>query len=371
MQLTSVDLVHRGANQEAYINLYKSAGDTGDTSNTDPTATGEQIDPNSTEIPKGLLKSVMDVVKGFLATGKDTEDPLNPEDLEKTATTFQNKISLQELRDCRWRYKDALDMSIDSIFSDDDLSIDEKTSMMETSIQEFCDAYKEICAKLIKSEAHTNKKTDNMPKEVGKSQDNNNPDNKEEGERKMKIDKSRFTPEELVQYEALIAKGMVEEDVPSNEPVGNAAPEVAPVGKADDSGELHPEVKKALDEMRDIAKNLEMKEMTDVAKKYAVPLGKKEDELAKTLYDMKKSSPTSYDAYISVLEQSLEMVEKSGLFTEIGKSGRGPVGGNAEAKIEGIAKSYMEKDPSMDYNTAIAKAWENNPDLCDEYDSEY
>ena len=113
-----------------------------------------------------------------------------------------------------------------------------------------------------------------------------------------------------------------------------------------------------------------MKEMKDIAKKYAL-LGKKEDELAQTLYDMKKSNPANYDAYVSVLDQSLELVNKSGQFEEIGKSSRSIPGGSTVEKIEGIAKSYQDKDPSLDYNTAIMKAWENHPELMDAYDSEY
>ena len=42
----------------------------------------------------------------------------------------------------------------------------------------------------------------------------------------------------------------------------------------------------------------------------------------------------------------------------------------AETKIEAIAKGYMEKDPSMEYTTALAKAWEDNPELLDAYDEE-
>ena len=65
------------------------------------------------------------------------------------------------------------------------------------------------------------------------------------------------------------------------------------------------------------------------------------------------------------------LVNKSGMFEEIGKSGRSIPGGSTVEKIEGIAKGYMEKDPSMDYDTAVMKAWENNPELMDAYDSEY
>ena len=130
------------------------------------------------------------------------------------------------------------------------------------------------------------------------------------------------------------------------------------------------EIQKALDKMADFQKGMEMKEMTGIAKKYTV-LGYKEDELAKSLYDMKNSSPSSYDAYIAVLDQNLDLVNKSGMFEEIGKSSRGVAAGGAEQKIASIAKGYCEKDPSLDYDTAVLKAWENNPDLLVECDKEY
>ncbi len=43
---------------------------------------------------------------------------------------------------------------------------------------------------------------------------------------------------------------------------------------------------------------------------------------------------------------------------------------SAETRIEGIAKGYMEKEPAMSYLDAVAKAWEDNPDLLAEYDTE-
>jgi hypothetical protein len=65
------------------------------------------------------------------------------------------------------------------------------------------------------------------------------------------------------------------------------------------------------------------------------------------------------------------MVEKSGLFAEIGKSAGGySTSGGAQAKAEAKAKEIMKSDPDKDYVTAIAKAWDD-PDLMAEYDEEY
>ena len=43
---------------------------------------------------------------------------------------------------------------------------------------------------------------------------------------------------------------------------------------------------------------------------------------------------------------------------------------SSEAKIHGIAKGYMEKDPALSYERAMAKAWEDHPDILEEYEKE-
>ena len=74
---------------------------------------------------------------------------------------------------------------------------------------------------------------------------------------------------------------------------------------------------------------------------------------------------------IAVLDKAVDTVEKSGVFSEIGKAGgRGLAGNSAEAKISEIAKGYIEKEPTLNYNQALAKAWENHPDILEEYEKE-
>lgn len=201
-------------------------------------------------------------------------------------------------------------------------------------------------------------------------------------ENKVHLDLSLFSADELAQYNALVAKASVdpaaakqemEDEEPPAAPEKPTKAEKAEVEDMDDakkSATPAPELQAALDDLADLKKSFEMKEMTEVAKKYA-PLGKKEDELAKTLYEMKKSSPANYDAYIKILDESLDYVTKSGLFTEIGKSAGGQGTANsAVEKANAKAQDIMKADPNMDYTTAIAKAWED-PDLMAEYDAEY
>ena len=191
----------------------------------------------------------------------------------------------------------------------------------------------------------------------------------------IKIDKSAFTPEELATYQTLIAKARVEyeddmDDDMEDEMEGEIPTEPAkkkcktPMAKS-----ASPELTAALERLATLEKSVEMKEFTDVAKKYA-PLGENEETLAQTLYDMKKSNEANYNAYIAVLDKSLGLVEKSGLFTEIGKSTSGTAGGVID-KIEAAANEIQKSDATLSRDEAIAKAWENNPNLIAEYDNEY
>ena len=206
-------------------------------------------------------------------------------------------------------------------------------------------------------------------------------------ENKVYLDLSRLDAEQKAQYDALVAKASVDpeaakkemEDEEPTTPKKDKNCKKDEVDDMDDMGkkkckksdpETSPEIQKALEEMQALKKSFEMKEMTEVAKKYA-PLGKKEDELAQTLYDMKKSNEANYNAYIAILDESLGLVEKSGLFNEIGKSAGGQGSANSAVdKADAKAKEIMKSDPKMDYTTAIAKAWED-PDLMAEYDAEY
>jgi len=202
----------------------------------------------------------------------------------------------------------------------------------------------------------------------------------------MKIDKSLFTAEERAQYEALIAKAVVdteaaeeemEEEIPTPEEkkkvTEEAGEEMTETEKCSTRKSLAAEnlMKSALNRLENLEKSIEMKEFTEIAKRYA-PLGEKEEDLAQTLYDMKKSNEDSYNAYINILEKSLGLVEKSGIFTEIGKStSGGMMSGGTVDKVESIAQEIMKSDTDITREQAIAKAWESHPELIAEYESEY
>lgn len=212
----------------------------------------------------------------------------------------------------------------------------------------------------------------NITNDITKSvilQDKEKENQKEETDT-MKIDKSKMTPEEqaiLADFEKRYGGG--EQAVPDNNITKDT---VQPP-------ELHPEVKKALSEIEEfkkaknaeieeLKKSLEMEKLTTVAKKYEI-IGKKSDELANKLYELKKFGGTIYDDYVALLNENLNMVEKSGLFGEIGKNTSGFAG--VTEKI-GIAAAEVQKNTNgVSGPNAVVKAWEDNPELALEYEKEY
>lgn len=192
----------------------------------------------------------------------------------------------------------------------------------------------------------------------------------------VKIDKSKFTPEELASYEALVAKAAVQDDpTPSVEepaPVMEKAAEETPAqtetGTEDAYKGLNPVVAAELADLRKRADAAELRELTEVAKKYEI-LGKKPEELASTLKALKVAGGTAYDDMIAVLDSSLDAVEKSGAFSEVGKSGRSGETNDAWKQIEQHAADIQKAAPTLTRAQAIAKACEQHPELVAEYEN--
>lgn len=192
----------------------------------------------------------------------------------------------------------------------------------------------------------------------------------------VNIDKSKLTAEELTQLEALEKKAGIPNNVDNTPEPNTSTGTTQKAAESNDSGEdiykgLHPAVAAELKELRKRADAAEERELMEVAKKYEI-IGKKPDELAKTLKSLKATGGTAYDDMISVLDSTLTMVEKSGLFNEIGKSGSGNSGNHLDAwgQIEKHADEIMKAAPNMSRTEAIDKACMQHTDLLAEYESE-
>ena len=394
LHIKKVDFVDQGANQMANIKIKKSKD-------------GEEI--SNPEV--GLFKRFVNWITGELSKS-DSE-------ITKSATTFNeqiNAVSMDAIRDEIWSTCYALQNSLNSILCDAEMDSSAKQAAMETSTEQFAEAMKGYIPNWasgtvtnIRKNLATPDETDlqmvmkahkNLTDIIEKSNEDNE---KGELEDMLKINKSKMTAEERTAYDELIKKYAVETEEQTEEPVGKSAPKAEDPDIVDDSevtktqksvtpppaapttetsadtGDdiykgLHPAVRARLEALEKRAAEAEERELLDVAKKYEI-VGEKPEELVKTLKSLKDAGGTAYNDMISVLDRSVDMVEKSGVFSEIGKSFSGnPVASikksAAESKIDTIAKGYMEKDSALTYNAALAKAWEDHPELLDEYEAE-
>lgn len=178
----------------------------------------------------------------------------------------------------------------------------------------------------------------------------------------MKIDKSKMSPEEKAQLESFEKKyGMAD-----GEPEGGSQEGGAPEGGV---AKINPEVKKALEEVESLKKSLQLQQETMIAKKYEI-LGKKPEDVAKKLVDLKKAGGTAYDDYVALLDEQVEMFQKSGLFKEKGSNAQDG-GGSSWDKVNKAADEVMKSDAKLSRPAAIAKACALHPELLDEYEQAY
>lgn len=401
LQVSSVDMVPRGANQDAEIALFK--GWDGE---------GEAHDEMSR-----TQRFMNAIAKVFSSPG--AEESLDDETLDeiekeaKSFSTFGQQRARRRINDESWDYTAALRDSFESILNDNDLSQDEQCAKMIQSVNEFVDAMESVIPRWAAGETTIAKGLDEetdilkqaemaalqerledlqkacgggRKKEIEKEgydpeddeEEYTDPDDDSEeeydeenltprqlrelenqrersNEDMAKIDKSLLTPEEQAQLDSLVAKAAVQEQQEVNK--GVDTPEQV-------------ELKKALNEVAELKKSLQMKEYEAVAKKYEI-LGKQPEEVAKTLYAMHEQGEEIYKAYVGALDDSLALVEKSGVFAEIGKSTRGAYrGNNVVNEVEKAATEIMKADPNLSREEAIVKAWDNNPELLTQYEQE-
>ena len=147
-------------------------------------------------------------------------------------------------------------------------------------------------------------------------------------------------------------------------------------GKETEAPGLHPEVKKTLDENRaltaqidEMRKSLALKDLTAMAQKYEV-VGKKAEELAPKLYELKKAGGTAYEDYVGLLDEQVTLVEKSGMFGEIGSNRAGTIG-SMDGELRGKAVEITKNMDGLNPALAMVKAFEQNPELAAQYEAAY
>lgn len=246
--------------------------------------------------------------------------------------TFEQTLSTEDMRGKLWQYSHALDDSFESIL-ESDMSADEKKQMLRESLEQFRSAVDGMIEAV-------NKENPAAEPEVDKVRCN-----------KMTIDKSKLTPEEQATFDALLAKSCSDSQ---------------PQDDQDDIYKgLHPAVKAELEHLRKAVNAQEDRELETVAKKYEV-IGKKPEELIPVLKSLKGTS--AYDEMISVMDAAVDAVEKSALFTEIGKTGHGT--GDAMKQANEKAAEIMKADSNLSHAQALDRAFQQNPELAAQVEKE-
>lgn len=414
LEVTKVDFVDAGDNKRADVLLFKRKD-----------GLPEPQQPQEPEAgAPGILKRLLTwIAKAAGAPAEELDAALAA--VEKDATTFDEKLAQRQRRQAAdeiWDYCWMLNDSLCSIFWDDEVPDGDKGTKMETSVDEFVVAVKAAIpkwvegtpARIAKEQPTITPERLDLAKrtyerlgeliakaepaaparepETPPSDGEQNPINKEGVFGDMKIDKSKLTAEEVAALEAIEKKAGIPDEPPTGgdtPPASAPAPEPTPTAKAatvptsaapaahvtDDGGEdiykgLHPAVRAELERLRKQADAAEERELQEVAKKYEI-IGKKSDELVPLLKSLKAAGGDAYDQMIAVLDASVAAVEKSGIFSEIGKSGGAAVSGadNAWAQIVKHAEAIQKAAPTMAWAEAVDKACEQHPDLVHEYEN--
>lgn len=405
LKITKVDFVDDGANPEAHIRLFKSKDGV-----EPPHDEGAEKKPN---IWKRLITAITKVA-GSETDTSELESVID--DIQKSSESFGERIAEvknRKIADEIWDICYALQSSLCSILNDEDMDGTSAATAMQESLDEFYEFSKEAISQwssgkatnIVKKEEvtasdlemmksarsrldDTIEKAEKAQEEPGaeepKKKDQNKNQNNAKGAEEMKIDKSKLTPAELAFLQS-IEKRYGEEEGAGAEgvtpPAQNTDPTPATgVGKSNtpaqgtDGGEdiykgMHPAVRAELENLKKFREATEERELEDVAKKYEI-IGKKKEELVPVLKSLKAAGGTAYTDMIAVLDGAVAAVEKSGAFTEIGKSGgAGTTDGAAWTKAETQAAEIM-KSKNVTKAQALDEVFRNDPELAAECEKE-
>lgn len=122
---------------------------------------------------------------------------------------------------------------------------------------------------------------------------------------------------------------------------------------------------KIMEPIQKRAEEAEQKSLEEVAKKYEL-LGTKAEDLVPVLKSMKETSDEAYNNFIASMDNNLAVIQKSGLFEEIGKSGGAHTGNYDTEGVAKMAAKTAEIKKSMP-NLTDAQAqdivMQNDPEL--------
>ncbi|MEY8425099.1 hypothetical protein AALB52_20660 [Lachnospiraceae bacterium 38-14] len=418
LSISKVAVVDEGANPDAHIRMMKRKD-----------AEDQPADGENGKSTGNIFKKLFDFIGKAAGMDQEEIDSAVEEIQKGDSTSFSGKINEANNRriyDEMWDVCYALQSALCSILNDEDLDGTSTAAAMQESLDQFYAVAKDSIGKwaggkpaeIVKMDSQVSetdlavmksaaerlneimekagkagggkKEKEEKPKEDGRDKDN-----QEGEEEEMKIDKSRLTEAEKAFLESIEKRYGTGEEAPAQEsgaagqgadssPASDAAGQgesswdsVSKSGNAAEGNAqddiykgIHPAVRAELEGLKKFREAAEEKELAEVAKKYAI-IGKKEDELVPLFKSLRSVGGTAYNDMIAVLDQTVEAVEKSGVFSEIGKSGHGgSADGGAWAEAETKAVELMKSKTGLTKAQAIDEVLMADPALVERCEKE-
>ena len=420
LEVSKVDFVDEGANPGAHIRLFKRK------------KSGGQPGGGSTSIGQGSpLKKLLGFIGKAAGMGQDEIDSAASEIQKSGSYSFNERLDEaknRKIEDEIWDLCYALQSSLSSILNDSELDSAGAEAAMQESLGEFMEVAGEAVSRwssgntsgIAKKETtglalqelemmkaardRLSETIDNAAAEAAGTTGST----VMEGETAMEIDKSRLTPAELAFLNSIEKRcgkagadsqdhadggtgGQQPDATGAGKPgvaklqgssTGTGMPEAAgtvqtpPVQEEPQGGSgdvykgLHPAVRAEIEELKKFREAAEEKELQAVAKKYEI-IGKKPDELVPVLKELKAAGGSAYNDMVAMLDQTVDAIEKSGVFAEIGKSGgAGSGSGGAWARAEAQAVELMKSKTGMTMQQALDSVFVSDPGLAAECEKE-
>lgn len=417
LRIRKVDFVDEGANPEAHIRMLKRKdGEEKPAEESGRKESGNMLKKLLHFIGKAAGMDPSEIDSAVDEIQKDTAGSFR----EKITEANNRKIA-----DEMWDVCYALQSSLCSILNDEEKNGANAAAAMQESLEEFYAVVQETIpewagggtAGIVRKKGAVSDSERERIKEIVKrlnesiesagegttskeksKEDRFNQKKDQKGDiKEMKIDKSKLTDAERAFLESIEKRYGTEDEAapdgtrsapasvpaasvpgpmpisPSAAATGSAAqPAVgtrqgaAPASQEEEADSiykgLHPAVKAELEGLKKFREEAEARELTEIAKKYVI-IGKKEEELIPLFQSLRAAGGTAYQDMIAVLDQAVDTVEKSGAFSEIGRSGHGSPHGGAWAEAEAEASKLMKSKGGLSKAQALDEVLLANPEL--------
>lgn len=363
LEVKKIDAVDIGADQKANILIKKRGG---------------------AEEPKGnFFKRFFNAFCDSL--GVNSEDVRKS--MEDEATSFDdvmNEKKIYDVRDQIWNACNSLEQSIVSILLDKEC--EDKQAAIAQSIDQFKAFSDDASKSWIKLERAATDKEDTVVAddfEIAKMQEviekscdpetiNKEKETEVVKENNMAFDISNMTEEEkkeaLKALQADASKESTEKRFNSGageDQIQEAVNKAMSNAMEDVTKNFSDMMAKIMEPIQKRAEEAEQKSVEEVAKKYEL-LGTKAEDLVPVLKSMKETSDEAYNNFIASMDNNLAVIQKSGLFEEIGKSGGAHTGNNdteGAAKMNAKVAEIKKSMPNLTDAQAQDIVMQNDPEL--------